>query len=262
MRADSHCKEMPEAGKTQRAQADPRAAQVRVVLVRTSHPGNIGAAARAMKTMGLSRLVLVAPALFPNAMATARAAGADDLLAAASVVATLDEAVADCSWVVGTSARTRHIDWPEVDARGFAVQAWQRAREAPVAVVFGRENSGLSNQELDRCQALLRLDTNPGFASLNLAAAVQVVAYELRMAHQAAVPQARPGDSQAVTQGEMEGFYAHLEQALVEIGFHDPLAPRLLPRRLRRMFNRMAPDRMELNILRGILAAAQKSSRR
>jgi TrmH family RNA methyltransferase len=250
---------MPEPGKTPPAPAHAHAAHVRIVLVRTSHPGNIGAAARAMKTMGLTQLVLVDPALFPNAMATARAAGADDILATARVVATLDEAIADCAWVVATSARTRRIGWPEVDARGFAQQALERSS---VAVVFGREDSGLSNQDLDRCHALLRLDTNPLFASLNLAAAVQVVAYELRMAGVGAVARAPHDAAQDVTQAEMEGFYTHLEQALVEIGFHDPLAPRLLPRRLRRMFNRMAPDRTELNILRGILAAARKSARR
>lgn len=232
------------------------------MLVRTSHPGNIGAAARAMKTMGLTDLVLVDPLQFPHATATARAAGADDLLVRARVVATLDEAIADCGWVVGTSARPRHIAWPEVDARDFALQAAQRAREAPVAIVFGRENAGLSNEHLDRCHALLRLDTNPSFASLNLAAAVQVVAHELRMAGRVRPGAVSQDVSQPVTQAEMERFYAQLEQLLVEIGFQDPKAPKLLPRRLRRMFNRMAPDRIELNILRGILTAARKATGR
>jgi TrmH family RNA methyltransferase len=236
---------------------------VRVVLVGTTHPGNIGAAARALKTMGLGELVLVRPARFPHADATARASGADDLLARARVVDSLAAAVAPCAWVVGTSARPRHIAWPEVDARTFATEAVARARTAPVAVVFGREHSGLTNQELDLCHALLRLPTVEGFSSLNLAAAVQVVAYELRMAGAVEAPPARPGDDrEPVSQADMDGFYEHLEQVLVEIGYMDPAAPRLLPRRLRRMFNRMAPDRAELNILRGILTAAQQRVRR
>jgi len=238
-------------------ESTPAAApDIRVVLVQTSHPGNIGAAARAMRAMGLDRLVLVNPVRFPHADATARAAGADGLLVRAQVVPDLAHAVADCGYVVATSARGRHLAWPEVDARGFAAQAIERARAAPVAVVFGRENSGLSNEELDRCHALLRLPTAPDFSSLNLAAAVQVVAWEIRMAMlaqtRASAQEPAPGD--AVTQAEMEGFYAHLEHTLAAIGYFDPEAPRLLRRRLRRMFNRMQPDRAELNILRGILA--------
>ncbi len=252
---------MSGAGGDPRAPAALPAPDVRVVLVETSHPGNIGAAARAMKTMGLHRLVLVNPACFPNAGATARAAGADDVLGRAQVVATLDEALASCVWVVGASARSRRIPWPEVDARGFALQALARGGggRGAVAVVFGRENSGLRNDELDRCQALLRLPADPGFASLNLAAAVQVVAYEVRMAWlgQAGAAPVRPGH-EPVGHADMEGFYAHLERCLADLGYYDPGAPKLLPRRLRRMFNRMAPDRAELSILRGILAAIDK----
>ncbi|MFT5175946.1 MAG: TrmH family RNA methyltransferase, partial [Gammaproteobacteria bacterium] len=155
---------------------------VRVVLVGTTHPGNIGAAARAMKTMGLNELVLVRPRHFPHADATARASGADDLLTTARVVDTLAEAVESCPYVVGTSARPRHLRWPEVDAREFATTVTAQHATAAVAVVFGRENSGLSNEELDCCQAVLRLPANPAYSSLNLAAAVQLVAYELRMA--------------------------------------------------------------------------------
>lgn len=252
---------MPERA----AQRSSVAANLWVVLVGTTHPGNIGAAARAMKTMGLSKLVLVAPKLFPSADATARASGADDLLASAVVVDTLAEGVGPCAWVVGTSARTRHIQWPEVDPRTFAEQALGRAAAGPVAVVFGRENSGLSNAELDHCNAILHLPSAEGFSSLNLAAAVQVVSYELRMAMIAGdgsggrEPRSR-GDE--VTQAEMNGFFEHLDQALTEIGYLDPEAPKLLRRRLRRMFSRMSPDRPELNILRGILSAAQRGARR
>ena len=241
---------------------------VRVVLVGTTHPGNIGAAARAMKTMGLEELVLVRPRHFPHADATARASGADDLLARARVVDSLAEAVASCSYVVGTSARPRHLGWPEVDAREFAIAATTEHAVGPVAIVFGRENSGLSNDELDCCQAVLRVPTNPAYSSLNLAAAVQLVAYELRMAVLHGVrsdaPQRAPEGvaEDAVTQGEMEGLFAHVEQALEDIGYFDPRSPKLLRRRLRRMFNKMAPDRSELNILRGIFGAAQRAAQR
>jgi TrmH family RNA methyltransferase len=252
---------MPEPGKTSTVPAP----DIRVVLVGTSHPGNIGAAARAMRTMGLEQLVLVKPLRFPHADATARAAGADGLLTRALVVPDLASAVADCAWVVATSARPRHLRWPEVDPRGFAREALVRAASAPVAVVFGRENSGLSNDELDRCHALLRLPAVADFSSLNLAAAVQVVAYQIRLecigAGGQSVSPAADASGEPVTQQEMEGLYAHLERVLVAIGYLDPEKPRLLPRRLRRMFNRMQPDRAELNILRGILADVEKRAR-
>ena len=249
-----------------------RDGSVRVVLVGTTHPGNIGASARAMKTMGLTDLVLVRPRHFPHADASARASGADDLLSAARVVDTLAEAVASCPYVVGTSARPRHLRWPEVDAREFATRVTTRYASAAVAVVFGRENSGLSNDELDCCQAVLRLPANPAYSSLNLAAAVQLVAYELRMAvvyrqrrlatevESQQAPRIAAAD--AVSQGEMEGLFVHLEAALVDLGYFDPRSPKLLRRRLRRMFNKMAPDRSELNILRGIFSAAQRAARR
>jgi TrmH family RNA methyltransferase len=252
---------MPEPGKTSTVPAP----DIRVVLVETSHPGNIGAAARAMRAMGLEQLVLVNPARYPHADASARAAGADGLLTRARVVPDLASAVADCAWVVATSARPRHLRWPEVDPRGFAREALARAQRAPVAVVFGRESSGLSNGELDRCHALLRLPAVAAFSSLNLAAAVQVVAYEIRLAclvGRREAAGAAPGtDGEQVTQAEMESFYAHLERVLVTIGYLDPDKPRLLSRRLRRMFNRMQPDRAELNILRGILSDVEKGRR-
>lgn len=223
-----------------------------MVLVAPQHPGNIGAAARAMKVMGLSDLALVAPQVFPSAEASARASGADDVLDAAQVCQTLDEAVQDCMLAIGTSARPRHTTWPLVDARAAARQAVERAQaDQRIALVFGRERSGLTNEELDRCQVHLQVPTNPDYASLNLAAAVQVVSYELRMAAGGEI--AAPQTQEPVTSGDMEGLYDHWAQVLEASGFYDPNEPKLLMRRLRRLFNRAAPDRIELNILRGAL---------
>ena len=277
--------------------------RIRIVLVEPTHPGNIGAAARAMKAMGLDRLCLVAPRRFPGAEATARAAGADDVLHAARIVETLDEALADCGLVLGTTARSRRIEWPVLDAREGARRAVAQAARTPVAVVFGRESAGLTNAELDRCHALIRIPAATGFSSLNMAAAVQILAYEMRVAtpgHEEDAEVRREGtearsgntdergeeggeygeDAGALppapaaaagapaaagvpatagapaTAGELEGFYRHLETALVEIGYLDPAVPKLLMRRLRRLFNRAVPDRAEINILRGILTAA------
>ena len=235
------------------------ASAIRIVLVGTSHPGNIGASARAMKTMGLAELVLVAPRGFPSAEATARAAGADDILAGARVCERLDEAVRECGWVLGTSARSRRLQWPELDPGAAAARAVAEVSNAPVALVFGREKSGLKNEELDLCHALVRIPTAGNYTSLNLSAAVQVLSYELRNALDARTGRGDPLPevAQAVTQAEMEGFYEHLDRVLVEIGYLDPSAPKLLRRRLRRMFNRTRPERSELNILRGILSAIQ-----
>lgn len=231
---------------------------LRIVLVNTSHPGNIGAVARAMKNMGLERLYLVAPQVFPSAEATARASGADDVLAGAVVCGTLEEAIADCALVVGASARPRAIDCPRLSPRELAGRVVVDGEGLPAAVVFGREHSGLTNAELDRCHYQLHIPTNPGFPSLNLATAVQVVAYELFVAAGSDGPGgASPGQPLATAE-DMERFYAHLEQVLVEIDFLDPRRPRHLMRRLRRLYNRIRPDRNELNILRGILTAVQK----
>lgn len=241
--------------------------RVRVVLVETSHPGNIGSVARAMKTMGLSRLSLVRPLRFPCAEATALAAGADDLLHTAGVHQTLDDAIADCVWVVGASAREhRRIGWPTLAPRECAQQLLHRVNAGvDVALVFGREHSGLRNEELDRCHVLLRIPTAPDFHSLNLAAAVQVIAWAVR---ERALEGAQSGNEQTnlatgqqevpASMHDMAGFYAHLERMLVAVGYLDPANPRLLLRRLRRLFNRAAPDRGEINILRGILLAAEK----
>jgi len=238
--------------------------RVRVVLVDTSHPGNIGAVARAMWTMGLTHLALVRPKRFPSAEATARAAGADALLYEAAIFDSLPEALADCTWVVGTTVRSRHLELPRLAPRAFAAQAVREARSGPVALVFGREQTGLSNEELDQCQAIATVASNPRFGSLNLAAAVQIFAYELRLACTDAAQRAEDGSSSedrgAITSEELEGLYGHLEQTLEDIGYHDPDRPKLLMRRLRRLFGRARPDRAELNILRGILAATQRAA--
>ena len=261
--------------------------RIRIVLVEPTHPGNIGAAARAMKAMGLDRLCLVAPRRFPSAEATARAAGADDVLHAARIVESLDDALADCGLVLGTTARSRRIEWPVLDAREGARRAVAQAARTPVAVVFGRESAGLANAELDRCHALVRIPAAGRFSSLNVAAAVQILAYEMRVAthgKDAGVrregTEARGGNTDvrgeeggacgggagthppapAATAGELEGFYRHLETVLTEIGYLDPAAPKLLMRRLRRLFNRAVPDRAEINILRGILTAAARQT--
>lgn len=226
------------------------------MLVHTTHPGNIGAAARAMKTMGLTHLRLVAPKLFPHEEATARAAGATDVLDNAQVYPVFAEAVADCSLVLGVSARRRTIALPQWDARAAAGHIADVAQKSQVALVFGSERVGLSNADIDHCHGLVQIPANPEYASLNLAAAVQVVTYELRTAalemagKKTTLPEHVPADTQAV-----EHFYAHLRQTLVDIEFLDPENPRQLMRRLRRLFNRALPDTMELNILRGILAA-------
>lgn len=222
---------------------------IRIVLVAPQHPGNIGAAARAMKAMGLSRLVLVAPAQFPHADATARAAGADDLLMHAEVSDRLDDAVADCRLIIGASARDRRLPWPVVDPREAAGKALVAA--APAALVFGRERSGLTNEELDRCHAQLRIPCDPDFASLNLAAAVQVVCYELRLAMDT-VRWPAPSEPPA-TAAELEGLYTHLREVSEASGFLDPDEPGVLMRRLRRLLTRAEPLVSEVRILRGLL---------
>lgn len=235
----------------------------RIVLVGTTHPGNIGATARAMKNMGLSDLALVRPRYFPDQEATARASGAEDLLDGATVVETLAEAIADCVYVAGTSARSRAINWPCLDARSAAARLHEESANGPVAAVFGPEQSGLSNADLDHCDTLLTIPTDPDFSSLNLAMAVQVVSYELRAAWAARQAQSEApeyeADAPLATSAELEHFYRHLEQVLTDIRFLDPDNPRQLMRRLRRLFIRARPDKNELNILRGVLTAVDRS---
>lgn len=231
-----------------------------MALLNTSHPGNIGGAARAMKTMGLTDLWLLNPLHYPDAEATARASGADDVLARAQVRQCLDDLIGDCRLVVGASARTRSIPCPVLSPRECAALVREESETGRVAVLFGCEQSGLSNAEIDRCHYLVRIPASPDYASLNLAAAVQVIAYELYVAHATKESGAAAcfREQVPVSAGEMERFYAHLEATLVQLEFLDPANPRHLMRRLRRLYNRARPDENEINILRGILTAAQQ----
>lgn len=233
---------------------------VKIVLVNTTHPGNIGATARAMKTMGLERLVLVSPTRFPSAECSARAAGADDVLARVQVYSTLEDAVADCVLVFGTSARSRSIAWPEVSPETAAAQIIARAdMDSCMAVVFGRESSGLSNEDLEICHAMIRIPTNENFSSLNIASAVQIICYEVSKQYLAGEETVTADDNPEapVTAEQMEHLYEHLRQSLIDIGYLDPEKPRRLMRRIKRLFNRARPDSNEYNILRGILTAVQ-----
>lgn len=228
---------------------------IRIVLVGTTHPGNIGAVARAMKNMGLSDLVLVNPRYFPHTQATARASGAEDVLRAARVAGSLGEALRDCRYVAGASARPRTIGWPTMPPRECAQRLVSEGRNGIVAAVFGPEKSGLTNEDLDRCHTLMTIPADPGFSSLNLAMAVQVLCYELRVAQTNGRNIEEPRQVPLASSDELERFYAHLEQVLTASGFLDPDNPRLLMRRLRRLFVRAEPDQNEINILRGILVA-------
>ena len=228
---------------------------VRIVLIETSHPGNIGAAARAMKNMCLDKLYLVKPKDFPSAVATARASGADDVLANAVCCETLQEAVKDCSLVVGASARLRSVNWPELNPRQCAELVNVEEKNGGVAIIFGREDSGLSNEELDKCQYLVHIPTNAEYSSLNIAAAIQVICYELHLASQEAVDEV--STEPRASGAQMEGFFQHMESALKEIGFLKPPSCQKLIRRLRRLYNRAQLDETDINILRGVLSAAQ-----
>jgi tRNA (cytidine32/uridine32-2'-O)-methyltransferase len=229
----------------------------------TTHSGNIGGVARAMKNMGLRNLVLVKPLEYPAPEAQWRAASALDVLESARIVETLEEAIGDSQFVVGTSARGRRIPWPILDARACAQRiATQSQLGERVSIVFGREDRGLLNEELQLCNLHCHIPSHEDYPALNLAMAVQVIAYELRMCQlEGHLPteQDAQWDAPFSTQEDMARFYAHLETVLVEIGFLDPAAPRQLMPRLMRLFNRVRIDEMELNILRGILKETQKS---
>ena len=230
----------------------------RVVLCQTSHPGNIGSAARAMKTMGLQHLYLVNPHSFPDAHATALSTGAADLLENAIVTNTLAEALSGCAYAIGMSARKRGLSHELVNVRTAAAKAIDIASTQPVALVFGTEMSGLSNAELDHCQLLAMIQANPDYSSLNLAAAVQIMCYELRMAALEAQnlpddnlsPNARP---EYATIDSLEAYYVHLEETLLHIGYLNPAAPKKLMERLRRIYARIRLEKEEVNLLRGIL---------
>lgn len=235
---------------------------LRIVLVGTQHPGNIGSAARAMKTMGLSRLMLVAPQRFPDREAYALAAGANDLLDVAEIHPSLASAVADCHLVLASTARHRTVPMPELTPREGAQRLLAAQATGEVALVFGRERTGLENDELQLCHAAITIPANPDYSSLNLAAAVQVLAYELRVARLAQAPAVQSAaaelDDLPAAHGEMESFFAHLGALLDDIDFHKGKAPDMVTQRLRRLFLRAQPDPRELRILRGIFSDTQR----
>ena len=266
-------------------------ANTKIVMVGTTHSGNIGAAARAMKNMGIGQLVLVSPQASIDEEAIQRSSRADEILHNATIVSTLEEAVQDAGLVVGTSARSRHIPWPLMSPRQCATKAKEVARHGEVAIVFGRESSGLTNEELQLCHAHVHIPTDESFSSLNVSQAVQVICYELRLAaleddqkaEQAAEQQIgqhndqgeeRQGESQSeqnnavswgvdwdypmATHGEVNGMLQHFEETLIRIGFLDPNTPKQLMPRVRRLFQRAMPDKLEINILRGMLASVNK----
>ncbi len=245
---------------------------LRIVLVGTQHPGNIGAAARAMKTMGLGALALVAPEREPDAESVAMAAGADDLIAGAGRFDALPAAIADCALVLGCTARRRSVSLPEHEPRSAAQALVAAAARGPVALLFGRERTGLSNDELQCCHAAVHIPADPAFSSLNVASAVQVMAYELRRAvlgldagmvaapAQAPVAPDHPDDAPA-SSAELEAFFAHLDQTLFTIDFHKGRAAETVMRRLRRLYLRADLSRREVRILRGILAESERMAR-
>ncbi len=235
--------------------------RVVIVLSHTSHPGNIGAAARAMKTMGLRTLRLVNPDVFPSEVASARASGATDILDNATVFSRLDEALTDCVYVVGSSARGRDFVGEVTDARSAATRLIETTAHGKVALVFGCESSGLSNAEVARCQTLAFIPSNPDYSSLNLGSAVQVFAYELRMAAALTAGYAAP-DFQRATQAEIDAMFTHMEQTLTDIGFYNPAYPRRLFARLRRLFNRTRLEREEVDIFRGVFRAMDEARKR
>jgi tRNA/rRNA methyltransferase len=234
---------------------------IRIVLCQTSHPGNIGSTARAMKTMGFKHLYLVNPDKYPNPQATAMAAGADDVLDYAIVTQTLPEALTGCAFAIGMSARKRYLSHETVNAREAALQANKYALTQPVALVFGTEMSGLTNAELDCCQLLAMIPANPEYSSLNLAMAVQIMCYELRMDALQANIHEPSGDAEMIplaTNDELERFYAHLEETLLHIGYLNPNAPKKLFERMRRLYSRARLEKEEVNLLRGVLTLTKK----
>lgn len=235
--------------------------QVKVVLVGTSHSGNIGSAARAMKVMGLSQLVLVQPECEVDAQAIALASGASDVALNASIVSSLEEAVSDCALVVGSSARSRTLEWPMLEPRECGEKMIQESKQGAVALVFGRERTGLTNEELQKCHYHVCIPANPEYSSLNLAMAVQTLSYEVRMAY------LNDQQSQYVASAEVEYprhkelelFYQHLEKVMLASEFISPDQPNQVMNKMRRLFSRARPEAQELNILRGVLTAIEKS---
>nr|WP_106331219.1 tRNA (cytosine(32)/uridine(32)-2'-O)-methyltransferase TrmJ [Legionella pneumophila] len=232
---------------------------IRIVLVSTSHPGNIGSTARAMKTMGLSTLYLVSPKSFPDLKAKEMAAGADDVLDAAIVTNTLDDALIGCQLILGTSARPRGLSLPGLIPASCAELIKQQLDNTQVAIVFGREHAGLTNEELLKCHYHINIPSNPDYSSLNLAQAVQIIAYELRMKLLSPRAEVALRNEEQATADEIEQFYEHLKEVFIEIKFLRPSNPRRLMQRVRRLFNRINLEKMEVSILRGMLSQVQKS---
>jgi TrmH family RNA methyltransferase len=232
-----------------------------IVLVGTTHPGNIGAVARAMKTMSQKNLRLVNPLHFPSAEASARAAGADDILAKCKQFSTLEEAIKDCDLVIGTSARIRGIPWPMILPRECAKKIFEETNSS-VAIVFGRESSGLSNNELQLCNMVLKIPTNSEFNSLNLAAAVQIICYEIYLvASDINADEYKKDNLAFISQEKMEKFYTHLEECFIQVGFHDISNPKKLMHRIRRLFNRTQLYESEWKILRGFISKIQEKTK-
>ncbi|CAH0524862.1 tRNA (cytosine(32)/uridine(32)-2'-O)-methyltransferase TrmJ [Vibrio hippocampi] len=233
---------------------------VKIILVGTSHSGNIGSAARAMKVMGLSQMVLVDPQCEVDSQAVALAAGASDIALGATKVATLQEAVADCGLVVGSSARSRTLNWPMISPRECGVQFAKEGMNHPVALVFGRERTGLTNEELQLCHFHTCIPANPEYSSLNLAMAVQTLSYEVRVAHLDLQQQqfAEAAQQEYPRHKELELFYQHLEKVLHRTQFISQDKPGLVMNKLRRLFSRSRPESQEINILRGVLTAVEK----
>lgn len=233
---------------------------IRIVLVETSHTGNMGSVARAMKTMGLTNLYLVNPLVKPDSQAIALAAGASDVIGNATIVDTFDEAIAGCSLVVGTSARSRSLPWPMLDPRECGLKSVEEGQQAPVALVFGRERVGLTNEELQKCHYHVAIAANPEYSSLNLAMAVQVITYEVRMAWL----QSQETEASEVSESpyplvdDLERFYQHMEKMMVASGFIREATPGQVMSKMRRLFTRARPEKDELNILRGMLSSLEK----
>jgi tRNA/rRNA methyltransferase len=236
--------------------------KIRIVLSHTSHPGNIGAAARAMKTMGLSRLMMVNPKRYPDNEAIARAAGAEDILVNATVCDNLDQALAGTVLAVAISARHRNLGPAPMQARTAAPEILAQTVSGEVALLFGNETAGLSNDEVQRCQRTVFIPANPDYTSLNLGSAVQLLSYELRLAafdgRPPVVTKAVPFASPPATNDDIERFYTHLERIMVVTDFLDPQQPKRLLPKLRRLFSRTELERDEINILRGILDAVER----
>ena len=240
-----------------------RQSKIRMVLVNTTHPGNIGGAARAIKNMGLTELYLVQPREYPAPRAVWRAAGARDILTNVKVVESLDEAIAGCGLVIGTSARERRIPWPLINPRECGEKIWGEAARHNVALLFGREDRGLTNSELQKCHYHVHIPSNPDYSSLNLATAVQVLAYEVRMAslqdENGVLPSMDEWDQPLATADELELFHHHLAETMAMLNFYDPDNPKQLLTRMRRLFNRTRMDKMEVSMLRGLLTAAGRT---